>query len=401
MIRFLFHSYIFRRVLLATGGFFAFLLILDKVFDLTWRTECLVPVTNLNDIYKTPQQYDNFSKLNLWLEAHDKLNLEANKRFIIVGKSTVFDYFGTVSLQRPDKDYSYTNKIYINFENSQTPDSIYLVISKSTTPDIYWNQIFYSSVIIENLNEFSDDTTEFRIKPSILASKEMLENNDSLINEAINYFNINKESLGLAECGTNCNIFKSICDKYSVPCRMVGLQGGDATEAGFNTTVGYPIHVVCEVYSSRYGKWYVIDPSYGSAYFYKNLPLNAVEISNKVFFSRAKEIIQDSILTTSNLLLNLDYFKYYENLYFNTYYDPNLFIKKYLKWFYRKYNYKSLLFSNKMDNSKNAREYIILKSSTFLILTLIYINFIIIILTRRLLKLKKIAPNQKNNTENK
>ena len=117
MLRFLFHSYIFRRVLLATVGFFVFLLILDKVFDLTWKTVCLAPVTNLKDIYKTPQQFDNFSKLNLKLEAPDKMSLEANKRFIIAGGSKAFDYYDTVNLIRPDKEYAHTNTIYIYFEN--------------------------------------------------------------------------------------------------------------------------------------------------------------------------------------------------------------------------------------------------------------------------------------------
>jgi hypothetical protein len=341
-------------------------------------------------VYKTPQQYDNFSKLNLKLEGPDKLSIEANRRFTIVGSSKVFDYYDTVNLIKPHTEYTYTNKIYIYFESAQAPDSIYLVISKSAYPDMNWNQIFYSSVRIENLNKFSNDTAAFRLNSSLLVSKEMLENNDSLINEVMQYFNINRDNLGLKECGTNCNIFKSICDKFSVPCRTVGLQGGDATEAGFNIKVGYPIHVVCEVYSSKLKKWYVIDPSYGSTYTYKNVPLNAVEICNKVFFSREKEIEEDSVLTTRNFPVNLDYFRYYENIFFDSYFEPNFFVKKYLRWFYKKYNYSSILYSNKLVNVKNAREYFILKSFTYLILPVIYVNIVFVILVRRLLKSKKV-----------
>lgn len=397
MLRFIFHSYIFKRVILATAGFFIFIFILDKVFDFTWESECLAPVTNLNDVYKTPHQYDNSSKLNLKLEAPSKLYLEANKRFIIAESSKVFDYYARVDLIRPDKEYNYTNKIYLYFEYAYTPDSIYLVVSKSTIAGIFWNQIFYSSVRIENLNKFSSDTNEFRLNHSLLVSKEMLENNDSLINEAVHYFNINKDNLGLKECGTNSNIFKSICDKYSVPCRIIVLQGGDATEAGYNTTVGYPLHVVCEVYSSRYSKWYVIDPSYGSVYFYKDHPLNAVEISDKVFFSREKEITEDSVLTTNQSRVNVDYFRYYENIFFDSQFRPNFLLKTYLKIFYEKYNYWSILYSNKLINNKNAREYFLIKSSFYLLITVVYINVIIIILTRRLLKskLKKITKNHK------
>ncbi len=373
MYRFIFHSYIFKRVIFATAGFFIFIFILDKVFDLTWKSECLVPVTNLNDVYKTPHQYDNSSKLNLKLETPGKLSLEANKRFIITGSSNAFGYYAAVDLVRPDKEFSYTNKIYIYFENAHTPDSIYLVITKSKSPDIYWNQIFYSSVRIENLNKFSRDTNEFRLNSSLLVSKEMLENNDSLINEAVHYFNINKDNLGLRECGTNSNIFKSICDKYYVPCRLVGLQGGDATEAGFKFSIGYPIHVVCEVYSSKYGKWYVIDPSYGSTYLYKNLPLNAVEISNKVFFSREREIVEDSVLTTKNFPVNIDYFMYYENVFFDSPFRPNLIVSKFLSTFYPKYNYGSILYSNKLASSKNAREYFLIKSFFYLMIMMIYI----------------------------
>jgi hypothetical protein len=362
--------------------------ILDKVFDLSWKSDCLISVTNLNDVYKIPHQYDHFSKLNLKLEAPDKLNIEANKKFIIAGTSKVFDYYNTVNLIRPDKEFSYINKIYVYFENALTPDSIYLVISKSAIPGIFWNQIFYSSVRIENLGKFSHDPLEFRLNLSSLVSKEILKNNDSLINEVVHYFNINKDSLGLKECGTNSNIFKSICDKYSVPCRIVWLQGGDATEAGFNTTVGYPLHVVCEVYSSRYSKWYVIDPSYGSAYFYKDHPLNAVEISDKVFFSREKEIIEDSVLTTKQLRVNIDYFRYYENIFFDSQLNPNFLVRTFLKLFYEKFNYWSFLYSNKLVNTKNAREYFLIKSSFYLLITIVYINVIIIILTYRLLKSK-------------
>lgn len=388
MIRFIFHSYIFKRVFFITVGFFVFIQILNTFFDLTWKSDCLIPVTNLNDVYKTPQEYDNFSKLNFKLLTPDKLNIEANKRFIIAAGGKTYDYFDTVNLIRPEKEQPQTNVIYINFENSQTPDSIYLVISKSAFPAINWNQIFYSSVKIEKLNKFSDDTAEFRLKPSTLVSKEMLENNDSLINEAALYFNINKDNLGLRECGTNCQIFKSICDIYSVPCRIVELQGGDATEAGFNVSIGYPMHAVCEVYSSSYHKWYVIDPSYGSTHLYKNIPLNAVEISNKVFFSMEKEIVEDSVLTTKRHPVNIDYFRYYENIYYESTFHPNLFARNYLKFFYAKYNYLTVVYSNNLPNTKNAREYFLIKSFFYLIITIVYINFIVIILTRRLIKFK-------------
>lgn len=390
ILRYILHSYIFKYFLSATAGVILILLVINVIFDLIWKNKCNIPVTNLNDVYEIPLQYDNFPKLNLKLEELNKLSIEANKKFITVGSSKEFNYYDTISILKPDTGFSYTNCIYIYFEDAQTPDSVYLTISKSEYPDIYWNQIFYSSVRIQNLNEFSNDTTGFRIKPSLLVGKEMLESNDTLINEAISYFNINKDNLGLSACETNSKIFKSICDKYSVPCRLIYLQGGDAAEGGLKFNVGYPFHAICEVYSSRHKKWYVIDPTYGSAYQYKNIPLNAVEISNKVFFLREKELVVDSVLITRSLPLNLDYFRYYENVYFNSYFYPNVFIKIFLKLFYGKYKYGSFIYSNKMTSTRNATEYFILKSSLYLILTLIYIIIIFIIVMQRLLKLKKV-----------
>ena len=390
MFRFILHSYIFKQVLFAAAVVFVISLILNVVFEKTWKSKCNIPVTNLNDVYKIPPQYDNFPKLNLKLEEPGKLSIEANKRFIISGSGKEFGFFDTVYIIKPDTGLSYTNRIYIYFENSQTPDSVYLTISKSEYPDACLNQIFYSSVRIENLNEFSNVNAEFRIKPSILVSKEMLENNDSLINEVINYFNINNDNLGLSECENNSKIFKSICENFSVPCRIVYLQGGNTTDAALDINVGYPYHAICEVYSSRYNKWFVIDPSYGFAFLYKNIPLNAVEISDKVYFLRENEIEEDSVLTTRSLPLNLDYLRYYENVYFISNFYPNIPEKIFMKLFYGKYKYGSYIYSNKITSSRNATGYLILKSAMYLLLTLLYILIIIIILIRRLLKSKNV-----------
>jgi hypothetical protein len=242
---------------------------------------------------------------------------------------------------------------------------------------------------VELLNKFSTRPEEFRINRSILVSEKLLTDNDTLLKEVIRYFNVNKDNLGLAECGTNSRIFKSVCDKFNLPCRTLLLQGGDVVDPGLADKVGYPLHVVCEVYSSRFKKWFIIDPTYGSTFSQYLTPLNAVEISNLVYFGKDSQIAQDSVLTTRNMKLDKSYFRFYENIYFTSHLNPNFILKKILKYFYKNFLYDLRLYSNRLVSSLNAREYLFVKTFTYFIVAAIYVDIILIILTVRLLKSKR------------
>jgi hypothetical protein len=345
----------------------------------------------LNFVYKPPVQYDNYIRLNVKLTGLKGLAIEGNKRFKTEGHKENFNYYDTIEIKFPEQTSEFSNKIYMQFENSLSKDSLLLVVSKSAEKNLFWKQIFYSSVIIEKLNKFSDNPNEFRINENSLVEQPVLENNDTLINKAINYFESNKERLSAPDCGTNSLHFTEICSKYNLPSRIVGLQGGDGDQTGFNNNVGYPLHVVCEVYSSKYKKWYVIDPTFG--FRFKNTGsedyLSAVEISNMFYFMREKFIIQDSVFTTRRSILGRDYFKYYENVYFK--HDLQLIkpVQKFLQIFYKKFIFDTYHYTNYLIPLKNGYYYTIIKSFVYLLLILLYFNVILLIILRRLFSVKK------------
>lgn len=378
-------------MLILTLAFLAIVWISNKGFDKLWVRSNSIPVTNLDDVYGVPVKYDDYTKINIKLITKDKIVIEGNKKLRTLNENKDYGYYDTVSIKYPADTDNYVNKIYLNFYNTGKADSVFLVVAKSETTGLFWKQIFLSSVKVINLNEFSNDTAQFRIKEKNLAAPDILRNNDTLINSALNYFNSNKDNLKLLECGTNSLILDSIFKKFNLPSRTVGLQGGDGNFAGLSIDIGYPLHEVCEVYSTLYKKWYVIDPTYGFRYKEKNSDefMNAVEISNKFFFLSEKDIVQDSVLFTKRNLLGSDYFKYYENIYYTKEGRYNYFLTKFIQHFYGKFNYKIFHYSNKVHSLKNGFYYIGFKSLLYLILFGVYFNFILFIMTKRLFLIKK------------
>lgn len=385
-------SKVFQLNLLITLIFLLLIIAGSIIFDNVWRDVSSLPLTNLNDVYKPPKQYDNVTRINLKLTNKNLIDIEANKRFIISGSNQTPGYFKTIPFITPDTTYDVLNKIYIIFENNNNKtDSLYLMISKTGTENIFWNQIFYSSVKIEHLNKFSENPDEFRIDDKQLVSPQYLSDNDTLINDVIHYFNSNLNSLNLAECGTNCSIFKSICDSYNLPCRVIRLQGGDANYSGYDKNLGYPLHAVCEIYSSKYDKWFVIDPTYGFRYKSRTSDnyYSAVEINYNMLFEENLNIIQDSVLATKRTLLGGDYFRYYENIFFQTGYKPDKLMNYFFRFVYGKFNYQDLHFSNNLLPVKNAYNYLALKSLMYLLLLIVYFNFIAFIFLKRLYIIRK------------
>lgn len=360
--------------------------------DLSWGSKSAIPLTNLNDKYFIPEKYDNISRIRLNLLSKQEILIEGNKRFKLLNKNrTDFTFFDTAIIKNPAEQFDFTNRIYLQFEDSDIVDSLLIVISKSETENIYWNQIFLSSVIVSDLNETGEAVESFRIKHEKLVDKHLLINNDELINNVLNYFNGSKDSLRLAECGRNSIVFKSICDKFNLPCRTVGLMGGDAYQPGYNNQVGYPIHALCEIYSSHFKKWYVIDPTYGLRFKKKEQDdfLNAIELSSKYFFNRDNDIVQDSILFTKRTLLGRDYFKYYENVFFDTDIKLNYFLEKILKYFYTKFDYRYYQYTSNMLPVKNGTYYVFLKTLLYSIVFWLYVNSILLVLIKRLYDLRK------------
>lgn len=356
------------------------------------------PLADIEKVYKIPDEYNNLPAVNLKLLNSGMLGIEANQKFEILGSGNGNGYLDSVHVTGPDSAFSFNNRIYLRFEQRNFTDSIFYVVSHSTNEGIFWNQVFYSSVRIIHLNRFSYNPDNFRINPENLAPQDILNDNDTLINEVINYFNVNAESLGLAECGTNCRILKSICEKFSLPCNIIMLQGGDSYEPGYDVKTGYPIHVVCEIYSSRFKKWYVMDPSYGTVFRENMVPMNAVEISNKVYFGKDTSINQDSVLVTRTGL-GKDYFNYYRNVYFKSPVIPNIFVRQVIKYFYKKYNYLQLHYSEKITHKRNGSQYIEEKTIMYLLIALLYIITVFFVMAVRLytLKLKTNTINHNNN----
>ena len=391
MIRFILESYIFKKLFIATITLVIVIYAGSRVFDSIWQSSSILALTDLSDIYTPPQKYDNINKVNLSFVPPDMVCIEGNSKLKVAGSQKDYTYFDTAKITLPTETSELRNKIFIQFQNSKFQDSIYLVISKSAEKDVYWRQIFLSSVTIRKLNETGADTSKFRIARSKFVNDQLLEDNDTLINQALNYFNSHKDSLELGNCVVNSWLFSQVCDKFALPCRVVGLKGGDKDEAGFKDQLGYPSHQICEIYSSRFQKWYVIDPTYGLRFRQNDFAgyMNAVEISDKYFFMREKEIEQDSILFTKRTLLGRDYFKYYENVIFHNNYQPNLFVKKIIHVFYSKFVYNAYLYANITPTVKNAKNYIIFKSLFYLFLLILHTNFIIFIMTKRLMESKK------------
>ncbi len=398
LLRFIIHSVTFRKIIFTTACLVAIILIANKLFDSIWGSTSIMAVVNLHDVYAIPTEYNNFSRVNLKLISSEFVCIEGNKKFKITDSNKDYNYLDTFKISRPDTEFSYTNKIFLNFENQTTYDSIYFVVSKSTEPNIYWNQIFYTSVQISSLNVLSSDTGKFRIKSENLVNERLLFDNDTLIQEVFLYFNVNKDKLGLAECGTNCKIFKRICDKFNVPCRIISLRGGNEENSGYNNIIGYPLHVVCEIYSSKTKKWFVVDPSYGSVYKREGGLMSAIEISNKVFFKLEKDIFQDSVLVTKNTTLGKDYFRYYENVYFESGFKTNEFLNIIIRYFFGGFDSNHTLYSNQLSLNRNGRLYLFIKSIVYFSLTIVYINIIILILSKRLLDAK--WQKYSNNTSN-
>lgn len=391
MIKFIIESYSFRRIILLTIIFISLLFVLSKLFDNTWGSSSYIPIVNLEDVYSRPVEYDNINRVNLKFVGKNLVAIEGNKKFRIEDHNTGYEYYDTISIYYPDSSFEKTNRIFFRFEDSQYMDSIYFVVSKSQEQKIYYHQVFYSSVKIKDLNEFSEDPAEFRINNSKLVNSELLSSNDTLITAVMQYFNSNIDNLGIAECGTNCVIFKNICDMYGVPCRLVNLQGGDNDKVGYSDNIGYPLHVVCEVFSSKHHKWYVVDPTYGFRFKLAtfNDYLNAVEISNKHTFRREDEIVQDSVLLTKRSLVGKDYFKYYENVVFSIPEWKNRVLKKLVSIFYGNFNYYLYLFSNNFPIVKNGFYYVGIKTFMYFFMLIIYINGILFLMMRRLFLVKK------------
>ena len=392
MLRFIIKSHTFKRVFAAALIFIVLVIISDKLFDHFWGKDNAFALTNLDDVYNPPQEYDNIKRVNMVFLPPDKLCIEGNMKLKAEGNQKNFAYVDTFAISFPGKTNEFVNKLYFRFENSKSTDSIFLVTAKSENPVIFWKQIFLSSVKVINLNKILSDTALFRIDPAKLKPEYLLSNNDTLINMTLKYFNVNRDTLNLAECGRNSYVFKTICDRYTLPCRYIMLQGGDADLAGYDEKVGYPTHVVCEVYSSRFQKWYIIDPTYGLRFKEKGTDdyINAVEISNRYFFTREKDIVQDSVLSTKRTLVGRDYFKYYENIYYSNDSGYNKITEKFFQYFYSKYSYGlSYSYSNSTPFLKNGKNYLFLKTGMYLALSINLGNFIFFILIRRLMQAKK------------
>lgn len=391
MIKFVLESYSFRRIVVITAAFILFLLLFSKVFDLLWKSNTTLPIITLGTIYSAPKEYDNFSRLNLKLISGSKVIIEGNKRLRLKDHEGSFEYFDTLQIEYPENTFEKTNRIFLQFEDSPYMDSVYLVTSRSEDNKIFYKQIFYSSAIIEGLNYTSSDPNEFRIDPAKLVATDLLLNNDTLINQVYDYFNNSIDTLGLAECGTNSIIFKRICDKFGLPCRIINLQGGDIDQVGYFENIGYPLHVVCEIYSSRFHKWYVIDPSFGFRFMHwqKNDYLNAVEISNIHTFRREDEIHQDSVLFTKRSLVGKDYFKYYENVVFTRNEWKNKILRRLASVFYSNFTYYLTVFSNNYPPVKNGFYYVGIKTFMYFFLFILYTNVSMLIIIKRLFEVKK------------
>lgn len=384
--------------MILTISTFLCLYLSSKLFDYFWKTDCSILLDNIGDIYNPPKEYENLTKVRLRLINKRTLFLEGNKRFKLKDSNKEYSFYDTVNFNQPDTSYGCTNKIFFIFKNSEYFDSIYIVVSKTSTNDIYWNQIFYSSVPIAALNQSSDDSTEFRIDTAQLVPKNILINNDSTIKLVYAYYNNGKDSLKFGDCTANSELFQKICTIYNVPCRKIGLMGGDATDYGWNSSIGYPSHELCEIYSSREKKWIIVDPSFGLTYRKEHTNLNAVEICNKVFFMTENEIQQDSVLFTKRSKVGSDYYKYFENVFYHSSYRANPILEKILQHFFKRFNYNIYHYSNSYLITKNGYYYVGVKLLIYGLIIIININIVFYILLSRLYKIRRMKPKLKQIT---
>lgn len=399
LFKIILRSHTIRKVIYVSILFAIIVYVSNILFDGSWNNKCMKPLTDTDIAYKIPDGYNNLPVVNLKLLNSGMLGIETNQKFEILGSGNEYSYIDSVQVTKPDSAFSFNNRIYMKFEHRDFNDSIYYVVSQSPNKGIFWNQIFYSSVKIHYLNNFSYNPDKFRINPERLVSRDLLRNNDTLVKQVINYFNNNAATLGLADCGTNSRILKSICEKFFLPCNIITLQGGDSYELGYDVKTGYPVHVVCEIYSSKFKKWYVMDPSYGTAFLENQVPLNAVEISNRVYFNRDTSITQDSVLVTRTSLRK-DYFNYYRNIYYKSYVIPNILVRQLIKYFYKNYNYLQLHYSEKIPYKRNGSQYIEEKSIMYILIAFLYAISVLFIITGRLYILKR-KLNTINHNNNK
>src|SRR5262245_10996314 len=112
------------------------MLILAKVFDKLWASSSTIALTDLNDVYVPPVEYDNIKKINMSFLQPDLLCNEGNKKIKIEGNQKEYNFFDTVKIVFPTQTNEYTNKIYFRFEDEKTLDSVFLVTAKSDKPGI-------------------------------------------------------------------------------------------------------------------------------------------------------------------------------------------------------------------------------------------------------------------------
>lgn len=381
----LIYKHTLRYIIFISIIFVVFVWSSNVIFDKLWGHSCRNPVVDLEEIYAVPKEYNYFPIINLKLLSPTTLCIEGNQKFITLGSNKDYAYYDTVKTNKPDSSFPVNKKIFLKFLNSNKTDSLYLIISHISDKNIFTNQIFYSSVRINYLNKFSSDPEEFRLNKTALVNTYLLNNNDTSINQVINYFDVNKTSLGFtSDCGNDSRIFKSVCDKFNLPCRIIILQGGDSYKAGLDGKLGYPIHAICEIYSSRYKKWYIIDPLFGTVFIKDHVPQNAAEISDLVFAKRVSNIVQDSVLTSRSVTLQDDYFNYYRNVYYTSHITKGLF-KLFIEHFYANYLYFQKQNTHKMQNYMDGRLYCALKTLMYLIISVIYIFIISSIVRGRLI----------------
>lgn len=388
MIRFIVNSFLFKKALYITLILIGVFVGASYVYDYLWKQESFFILKNLGLVYRPPLEYDNATKINLKLEDFNKISIEGNKKFTLVGSNKKSVYYDTVLLKFPEQQNEQLNIIYLKFDAAPNTDSIYIVVSRSDKEKVFWKQIFLSSVYIEKLNSFSS-INNFKVEDKQLYVENIINDNDSLIKQVYKYFNENVNCLNLGNCGKNSQVFKSICDKFLVPCRIVSLQGGDALYTGLDKTLGYPLHAVCEVYSSKLKKWFVVDPTYGLTYTDEKEVQNAVEISKALFFNRIHRLSQDSILVTKSSFLGRDYFKYYENIYFETGNYYGFTARNILRIFYKNFNTRLYQYSSNISNVKDGYYYAGIKTIMYLIIVALHFNIMMYLILKRLVTAKK------------
>jgi len=384
-----------RIILIVTIILVIVMWVSSKVFDSMWASKCYKPLMDLEEVYRPPAEYDNIARVKLKMVDEHILGIMGNRKFTLVPNGNGMlgpesaDYYHTTSVSYPNEvSGSLMNKIYLRFEGYNGPDSIHLVTTKSYRGGLKWNQIFFSSVAVAEINDFSPESSSWDANTDNLVDKKLLEDNDTLINLSIGYFNAGEDTMKMYDCGATARIFKSVCEKFALPCRIITLQNGKSGSTGLGDEVGYPVHAVCEVYSSRLKKWYVIDPSFGLRF--RNSTdgkfLNAVEISNRTFFEDERSIVRDSILFTVRRPVEFAYFPYYNNVLYNFKEDQDKWMEKVLKYLFKNSDLNVIHYSNQLKASKDAIYYMSWKSIMYIVFGFIYISTLIFLITKRRIK---------------